>query len=109
MLIRKLLAVSIAAASLAGVSSVAQARTDVGVVVNFAPPAPKYERVPVARVGYVWTPGYWDWRSNRYAWVSGRYVASRPGYAYHPVRWTHVGNHWRYDRGYWGQSSYRHR
>jgi len=109
MMIRKLLAVTLAAGALAGVSSAAQARTDVGVVLNFGPPAPRYEPAPVVRVGYTWAPGYWDYRSNRHHWVKGHYVANRAGYAYHSPRWAHVGNHWRYDQGYWGRSNNRHR
>jgi len=109
MLNRKLLAASLAVAALAGVSSVAEARTDVGIVLNFAPPAPRYEVVPAPRVGYVWAPGYWGVRGNRHYWYAGHWERHRPGYAYYPSRWTHVGNHWRYDHGYWGHASYRHR
>ena len=38
------------------------------IYVNIAPPAPRYEVVPAPRVGYVWVPGFWDWRGNRHVW-----------------------------------------
>jgi hypothetical protein len=34
----------------------------------------RHDRMPRARSGYVWAPGYWDWRGNRREWVSGVWV-----------------------------------
>jgi hypothetical protein len=101
MKMRKLLLATAAVASLAGLSSAAQARTDVGVYLNFAPPAVRYEPVPAVRVGYAWVPGYWDWRANRHYWVAGHYVRARPGYTYYPGRYAYVDGRYRYDRAYW--------
>jgi hypothetical protein len=98
---KKLLLATAAAATLAGVSSAAQARTDVGIVLNFGPPAPLYEPVPAVRLGYTWVPGYWDWRANRHYWVAGHYVRARPGYSYYPGRWAYVDGRYRYDRPHW--------
>jgi hypothetical protein len=39
------------------------------IYVNIAPPAPRYEVVPAPRHGYVWAPGYWDWRGNRHLFL----------------------------------------
>jgi hypothetical protein len=101
MKMRKLLLATAAVASLAGLSSAAHARTDVGVYLNFAPPAVRYEPVPAVRVGYAWVPGYWDWRANRHYWVAGHYVRARPGYTYYPGRWAHVDGRYRYEAAYW--------
>ena len=91
---RKQMIGSLVAATLAGLSFTAQARSSVDFYVNVAPPAAPYEAVPVARPGFVWVPGYWDWRYNRHHWVAGHYVRHRPGYVYAPARW--VSNHGRY-------------
>ena len=103
MQIKKLLLASVAAASLGGISSAAQARTDVGVYLNFGPPAAFYEPAPVARLGYVWVPGYWDWRYSRHHWVAGHHVRHRPGHHYYPSRWTHHDGRWRHDHGSWNR------
>ena len=91
---RKLILGSFIAAALAGISVPAAARTNVDFYVNFAPPVAPVEVVPAPRAGYVWVPGYYDWRFNRYYWVKGRYVRSRPGHYYAPARW--VNRHGRY-------------
>lgn len=109
MLIKKLLLATAAALTLGGFASAAQARTDVGVYFNFAPPVAYYEPVPVARVGYVWVPGFWDVRFNRHYWVAGHWERYRPGHIYYPARWVSHGSQWRLDRGYWGRGGYRDR
>lgn len=75
----------------------------VGIDVDVAPPPPRHLRVPPARVGYVWAPGYWRWhpRSHRHVWVDGYWVRARPGYRYVPDHWVHHGRHWRFARGHW--------
>jgi len=60
----------------------------VSVDIRIAPPAPRYEIVPVARPGYAWAPGYWDYRHNRYFWVAGHWVTERPGYYYNSPTWV---------------------
>jgi hypothetical protein len=69
--------------------------------VAVAPPPPRYERVPHPRPGYVWSPGYWDWRGNRHEWVAGYWIAERPGYAYYEPRWVEREGHWRREEGRW--------
>lgn len=34
------------------------------VYVDVAPPSPREEVIPTPRHGYVWAPGYWDWRNG---------------------------------------------
>ncbi|HUP97756.1 MAG TPA: hypothetical protein VM073_07440 [Usitatibacter sp.] len=101
---RKLIYGSLLAASLA-VALPAAARTHVDFVVNFAPPALPYEVVPAPRAGYVWIPGYWDWRYSRYHWVRGSWAPHRVGYYYQPVRWVYSGGRY-YRRGGWRDSDW---
>jgi len=101
MLMKRLLLGSLVAASLAGASMSASARTNVDLVVNFGPPPLRYEVVPAPRVGFVWVPGYWDWRYHRHYWVAGHWVRHRPGYLYEPARWIDRGGNWYYHRAAW--------
>jgi hypothetical protein len=103
---------ALGAAAYAPLPSMAQ--TSYSIVVRSAPPAPKYERVPAPRRGYVWAPGHWEWRGHRHQWMPGFWIADRPGYAYAPAawarrdggwylesaRWTPVNGRDRYDRGH---------
>ncbi len=43
-------------------------------MIGIAPSLVRDERMARARSGYVWAPGYWDWRGNRREWVSGTWV-----------------------------------
>lgn len=91
---RKLILGSLFAATLGALSLPAAARSSVDFYVHFAPPVARVEYVPVARPGYVWVPGYWDWRHSRHHWVRGHWVRHRHGYHYEPARWVH--HHGRY-------------
>jgi hypothetical protein len=101
MIMRKLIAGSLLAATLGGFALAAQARTSVDFYVNVAPPPVYYEAVPAPRPGFVWVPGYWDWRATRYHWIGGHWVRARPGYVYYGPRWHAVGSRWYVDRGGW--------
>ena len=74
---RKTLFATALVASIAGVA-VPQASADV--YVRVAPPAPRMEVMPESRRGYVWVPGYWDYRGHRHVWVAGTWMRERPGY-----------------------------
>lgn len=74
---------------------------DVEAYVRIAPPAPRYERVPRARPGYIWAPGYWDWRGNRHEWVPGSWVRARHGYVYAQPVWRERGGQWYFEQGRW--------
>ncbi|MYM31211.1 BcpO-related WXXGXW repeat protein [Duganella sp. CY15W] len=72
--------------------------------ISVAPPPPRYEVIPAPRPGYIWSPGYWEWRTNRHVWIGGNWIASRPGYFYTQPRWVEREGHWfrqeaRWDRG----------
>ena len=76
------------------------------VYVQVAPPAPRYEAMPVARAGHVWVPGHWQWQGYAHVWVDGHWVRERPGYAYHQPRWERYGDRWGYTPGVWVQAQY---
>ena len=90
--------VVIGAAAYAPLPSMAQ---DVQLYIGSAPPAPIYERAPAVRRGYVWAPGYWEWRGHRHHWVPGTYIVERPGYVYAPPAWQQRGGRWYMQQGYW--------
>lgn len=81
---KKVIIGSLVAAALA-VALPASAGSRVGIYVNVAPPVAPYEFVPAPRVGYVWAPGYWDWRYGRYHWIAGHWVRNHA--AYHRAGW----------------------
>lgn len=103
MLNKKLIASLIAAAALTGAAGTAAAHSNYGVYVTVPPPPVRYEVVPAPRYGYVWAPGYWDWRGHRHVWVSGYWVPARTGYYYHPYRWVNTDGRWYLDRGRWSR------
>ena len=77
----------------------------VTVDVRRAPPAPRREVVPVDRPGHTWAPGYWEFRHNRYQWVSGSWMRDRPGYYYNAPTWDQRGDHWVLKQGGWERGS----
>jgi hypothetical protein len=83
------------------VPATSNASTPVVVSIGVAPPALRYEAIPVARRGYVWVPGYWNWHRNRHVWVSGTWVRERRGYVYQPHRWEQRDGQWYMNRGRW--------
>jgi hypothetical protein len=99
---KTLLATALAAGSLMGLATVAQAApavvagtpgapaysyTGQTIVMQTAPPAPMYEAVPSPREGYLWAPGHWVWDNGRYTWQSGHWMSARPGYAWQAPHW----------------------
>jgi hypothetical protein len=77
------------------------ASAGVGIDIEIAPPAPRVEVVPAPRVGYVWAPGYWEYRERAHVWVPGRWVRERRGYHWVPDRWDQRGPRWHHERGHW--------
>ncbi|MGN6320509.1 MAG: YXWGXW repeat-containing protein [Dyella sp.] len=104
---RKLALVAGIGLALAGVSYTppATAQVSVGVGIRVAPPAPRYERMPPARRGFIWSQGYWRWepRVHRYVWVPGTWVRARAGYRWYPGVWVRRGPNWYWRDGYWGR------
>ncbi len=62
--------------------------------VSQAPPTQLEETMPAPREGYVWAPGYWDWRDSKYAWSRGHWIKARPGYRYAGPRWVQDQGRW---------------
>mgnify|MGYP001562553766 CR=1 FL=1 len=96
-----LTAVLIGVGALGAVTIPQTSAASVDVFVKIAPPPLRAERVPAARRGYVWVPGYWDWRGHRHVWVRGAWVKERRGYYYQPHRWVERNGSWYLDRGRW--------
>ena len=71
------------------------------VEIGVAPPVARVETVPAPRHGYVWAPGYWDYRGHNHVWVAGHYIPERHGYRYEPARWVAHDNHYRLEQGHW--------
>ena len=69
--------------------------------IDVAPPPPRVEVVPAARVGYVWAPGYWNWNGHHHVWVGGRWMGERHGYHYAPHEWVQRNGHWHFNEGGW--------
>jgi hypothetical protein len=82
MSIRKTLLAIAMATSACAVPAISQAETYVVVTPpgTAYTPAPIYERIPAAREGYVWAPGYWSRDGDRQVWISGRWVYDRDYY-----------------------------
>jgi len=69
--------------------------------VDIAPPAPRVEVVPAARVGYVWAPGYWNYEGRRHVWVKGHYIREHRGHHWVADSWEQRGNRWHRVEGHW--------
>ena len=107
-MIKSALATALLTASLGSVSLPASAQP-YGVTIDVAPPAPRFERAPAARRGYVWVPGYWNWNGHRYVWVKGRHVHARHGSYWVPNRWVEHDGRWHMNRGHWAANDHRER
>jgi hypothetical protein len=118
---KTLIAAVLAAGSLMGVASVAQAVPAVvantgtyypgptvysypgpAVIVQPAPPAPIHESVPSPREGYVWAPGHYEWRDGQYVWMTGEWMPARPGFAWRSGHWEQRNDgSWQFVAGHW--------
>ncbi len=79
----------------------ASAAAAFGVSVEVAPPPPRHEAVPAPRIGFVWSPGYWDWGHGRYSWTRGHWEHEHHGMHWHPNRWEQREGRWVLERGGW--------
>jgi hypothetical protein len=71
--------------------------------ITIGPPPLRRERMPAARRGYEWVPGYWGWnaRASRHVWVPGQWIRARPGYVYARPQWVERNGRWELQRGAW--------
>jgi len=104
MKIRKLVLATLTAGALGAAAIPASA--DVGIWVNEPPPAPRHEVMPAPRHGFVWEPGYYDYRHGHYSWVEGHWVKERHGMYYHPTRWVQRDGRWTMEKGNWRHERY---
>jgi hypothetical protein len=98
---KKVLVSVMLAAGLLGSAAAPLPALAADIYVRTAPPPPREERVPEARRGYVWTPGYWNWRGNKHVWTKGTWVRERKGYVYRPHEWVERDGRWNLRRGRW--------
>lgn len=101
---KKTLAIAALAGSLGWSAIPAQA----AVGVRVAPPAPQVEVVPEPRRGYVWAPGYWDYRHGHYVWHRGSWVRERRGYRYNAPQWHERNGRWYREGGGWARGDRDH-
>ena len=94
------IALVLAAASFGALVPVA-ANAQQYTVIRIAPPEPMQEVAPQARHGYVWAPGYYDYRNDQYAWQQGSWVRERAGYDWQEPRWVERNGEWRRVGGDW--------
>ena len=102
MFTRKVLVSALFAAGTIGavatpLSSVAQ----VVLYLNTAPPAVRYEAVPVPRSGYVYSNGHWQHDGGQYVWSAGDWQAARPGYTYSQPTWVENNGRYAYQPSRW--------
>jgi len=100
-MMKKLLIAATIASAMGLVPTLSHAAVGVGISVDIAPPAPRVVAVPAPRRGYVWAPGYWDYRGHRHEWIEGRWVRERPGFVYAAPVWEQREGHWVLNRGGW--------
>jgi hypothetical protein len=73
------------------------------IIIQTAPPAPRFERIPPAPGGrFAWIPGRWRWTGNSYVWVGGRYLPMAARYhAWVPGHWAGHAREWYWVPGHW--------
>jgi len=87
------------AASAITVPTIASA--GVAIDIDIAPPPVRVETIPPPREGYIWSPGYWEWRGHEHVWVPGSMIHERRGYHWVPAHWDQRGPHWHHEPGHW--------
>ena len=102
-----LAAASIALLALCAFTAPAQARTTATIVIQTAPPPPRYEAIPRPRRGQIWVPGHWEWQGRRHVWMSGYWLQARPGYYYRAPHWEQRNGRWQMNDGRWDRDSHR--
>jgi hypothetical protein len=56
---------------------------------------------PAPPAGAVWSPGYWLWQDNRYAWRPGFWVDYQPDWVWVPAHYTWAPSGYMFVDGYW--------
>jgi hypothetical protein len=105
MLKKTLLCTALALGSLTGLAPLA-AQAQYNVVITAPPPPPVREAMPGPRHGFVWAPGHYVWRGDRYAWERGHWLRERPGYEWREARWIQRDGQWVLIGGDWARRGY---
>jgi hypothetical protein len=81
-----------------------QAQIGLAVSITVEPPAlPVYEQPALPEVGYMWTPGFWQWGPDGYFWVPGTWVQPPSvGVLWTPGYWGWSNGAYAFNEGYWG-------
>jgi hypothetical protein len=84
-------------------TSSADAKNQVTIQVNSAPPPEKTEgdKPAAPGFGYIWVAGYWDYLDGNYIWRDGRWVQGKPDYEYVRARYEYDGKSWLFHRPHW--------
>ena len=100
---RKLLLATLSSLLLGAAAGLAPAVSSaaVSIDIDVAPPPARVEVVPAPRAGWVWAPGFWEWRGHEHVWVGGHGIRERPGFHWVPDTWVGNGPHYHYVRGHW--------
>lgn len=98
-ILASLLAIGALAAPMAAFAETTEVKI---IYLDKAPPAAK-PSVPTtpSKVGYVWSPGYWNWNGTDYAWTEGNWIAVVESKKWNPPTWTQEGTKWYFTAGYW--------
>jgi hypothetical protein len=69
------------------------ASAGIDIDIDVAPPPVRVETVPPPRGGFVWAPGFWEWRGHEHVWVPGHFVHERRGSGFPIIgyRWARIG------------------
>ncbi|MGC5702110.1 YXWGXW repeat-containing protein [Pseudomonas sp. NFXW11] len=94
--LRTVLLIPLALGALASTPTYAQP-----LIIQQAPPAVRYEPVPLARPGYAWDRGHWRWHRGGYAWVPGHWQPVMRRGQWVPGHWQARGPNWFWIEGHW--------
>lgn len=90
-------------ASLAVLSALAAtpAMARVDLFIGVPPPVVREEVVPPPRHGWVWAPGFWEWRHGHHMWVRGHWIREHRGHAWIADHWDRDGDRYHFVPGHW--------
>lgn len=71
--------------------------------IEVAPPEPRVVVAPPPRHGFVWAPGFWEYRGHQHVWVDGHWERERPGYHWEAAHWVHHEGRYRFEEGHWAR------
>jgi hypothetical protein len=99
--IRTAIGTSALALVFAAGSTIAFAEKSVELSINTAPPAPVVVETPPPRVGYIYEPGHYVVREDRYVWSDPRWIKEREGHHWTQYSLERRGDKWHYRAGHW--------